>query len=121
LKYPTKHPVITKEYLDESIKHFVDLGYEKFKFHSDDMEWTKNYELPYNVEVEYSEGKNEIEDLVSMSECEHQISSNSTLSWWGWWFNKNENKKVIMPKIWFGVDNKHLETKDIYPEGCIKI
>lgn len=122
LKYPTKHPVVTERYLNESIEHFVWMGYKKFKFHSDDMPWVKEFKSNYNIEIEYSEGKNEVEDLISMSECEHQICSNSTLAWWGWWLNRNENKKTVMPITWFGIDNSHLKTHDIYPDkNCVKL
>lgn len=121
LLYPGKHPVVTERYLNEAIAHFVWQGFKNFKFHSDDMEWTKNYKPPYNIQIEYSENKSPMDDLISMSGCEHQICSNSTLAWWGWWLNQNEKKQVIMPKIWFGIDNKHLETRDIYPKNCIKL
>jgi hypothetical protein len=33
--------------------------------------------------------------------------------------NKNDNKKVISPKNWFGEKNKHLNTKDIYIKNSI--
>jgi hypothetical protein len=35
--------------------------------------------------------------------------------------NKNKNKKVISPKVWFGDKNSHLNTKDIYVKNWIII
>lgn len=59
-------------------------------------------------------------DMYIMSMCKHNIIANSTFSWWGAWLNNNENKIVIAPSIWFGVA-KQLNTKDIIPNGWIKI
>jgi len=55
-----------------------------------------------------------------MSLCKNNIICNSSFSWWGAWLNKNKNKKVIGPKIWFGSAITH-NTSDIIPDDWIKI
>lgn len=121
LLYPDKHPVVTMEYLTKAMEYFVVKGYSSFMVFSDDILWCQQAfeHLPYTFA--YSIGRTEREDLELMSGCAHNICSNSTFAWWGYWLNQNPEKIGIMPKVWFGPGNGHLETKDIYPEGVIII
>lgn len=124
LQLQDKHPVVTKSYITGALKHFLLLGYKKYLVFSDDIDWCKqnintdNYPL---CTFDYSEGKTEIADLFLMSKCSHHIISNSSFSWWAAWLNDSPNKIVIAPKIWFGKDNAHLDTRDLVPETWIKI
>ena len=70
----------------------------KFFIFSDNIDWCKNN---LNIDAVYIENTNEIDDLYLMKNCEHNIISNSTFSWWGAWLNENEKKIVIGPKQWF--------------------
>jgi hypothetical protein len=59
-----------------------------------------------------------------MSFCKNNIMSNSSFSWWGSWLNKNPNKKVIAPMLWFSQEaaqRKGINPIDIIPETFIKI
>lgn len=58
--------------------------------------------------------------LLIMSNCNHNIIANSTYSWWGAWFNSNENKKVFYPHLWFGPALPH-NTDDLFPKDWMKI
>jgi hypothetical protein len=60
------------------------------------------------------------EQLLLMSCCKHNIIANSTFSWWGAYFNSNEDKIVCYPSVWFGPDNNH-DTKDLCPTDWINI
>ena len=51
-------------------------------------------------------------DLCLMSLCKGHIIANSSFSWWGAWLANRG--KVIAPKKWFGPNNAHLNTKDLY-------
>ena len=125
LQYPTKHPVITIEYLQKAVEILHFKGIRKFLFHSDDIPWCMSCGLNLmfpDCEFEYSVGKNEVEDLISMANCEHQICSNSTLSTWAGELNRNPNKVVIVPAMsnWFGPDNK-LTVADMYRPEWVQI
>lgn len=87
---------------------------------SDDMDWVKenlkidgvcNY-IDFNVVNDY-------EDLRLMSMCKHNITANSSFSWWGAWLNSNTDKLVIAPQKWFNDERK--DTADLIPESWVRI
>jgi hypothetical protein len=81
---------------------------------SDDPQWCVEQKLFESDRFIVSSGNNPYMDLYLMSQCDDFIIANSTFSWWGAWLaNKG---KVIAPKKWFGPNNAHLNTKDLYPE-----
>ena len=55
-----------------------------------------------------------------MSCCQHNIIANSTFSWWGAYFNSNNNKIVCYPDTWFQPSVIH-NTKDLFPDEWNKI
>jgi hypothetical protein len=102
---------------------FSQIGGKKFKYlvFSDDIEWCKsifNKENFGDTEFEFSEGRNELDDLSLMSSCEHNICANSTFSYTASWLNRNENKLVFTPDInnMFGGCNLNM-----IPDNYIKI
>lgn len=108
----------------------LDLGYytkaisilnaKKYIVFSDDIDWCKK--TFRGNEFSFSEGTSEVEDLVLMSKCEHNIIANSSFSWWGAWLNNNPNKKVIAPSKWFGPElSPTHNTKDLIPKEWIII
>ena len=110
-----KHPEVKKEWYEQAIAMFPD---KQFKFFSDDISWCAH---TFGSGFMYSSNKNEVDDLVEMSCCEHNICSASTFSWWGMWLNQNEDKKVVFPNFWFAPKWGNLNTNDVVPEWCIKL
>jgi len=71
---------------------------------SNDLDWCKqNFDFIDKL-VYIEESKTEIDDLMLMSQCKHNIVANSSFSWWGAWLNNNESKIVIAPKKWMAVN-----------------
>ena len=54
-----------------------------------------------------------------MALCKHNIIANITFSWWGAWLNKNAEKIVVAPELWFKSGN--YDTRDLIPTKWIKL
>ena len=59
--------------------------------------------------------------MYMMSKCTDFIIANSTFSWWAAWLCENEDKMVVCPSKWFGVNNQDKNTKDLYPKGWLML
>lgn len=112
-----KHPVLPMNYFKRAMSFFP--ASCKFIVFSDDINWCKKNFSMQNIF--FVEGNSPVEDLALMSLCSHNIIANSSFSWWGAWLNKNQNKIVIAPQIWFGTKYSHLSTKDLLPASWLKV
>lgn len=82
----------------DRIKNLIKKNVTFFIF-SDDPRWTqKTFRSPNEVVVPMHF---DCEDLILMSSCDHNIIANSSFSWWAAFLNKNENKVVIAPSLWY--------------------
>lgn len=112
--------VVSDSYREISLKYInekICKDYHILIF-SDDIKWCKN-NLKYPNQT-FVEGFSDLEDLYTMSLCDHFIISASTFSWWAAWLSCNENKIVIVPDKWF----KHLPSEqecDLFPESWVRI
>ena len=62
--------------------------------------------------------KNGCLDLCMMKECDHFIISASSYSWWGAFLAKNNDKIVIMPKVWYNPKRADVNGLDTSVIGC---
>lgn len=81
---------------------------------SDDPQWCMKQELFASDRFIVSVSAGPYHDLYMMTQCSDFIIANSTFSWWGAWLANCG--KVIAPSKWFGPNNSHLNTKDLYCE-----
>ena len=125
------HPILPIKYYIDSINHLIkhynnnvlDIVYF---FEHDDITIINE-----NISILKKEFKNinflpcdnslsDWEQLLCMSLCENNIIANSTFSWWSAYLNKNKDKLIIYPSIWFGplINNN---TKDLFDDSWVKI
>ncbi len=88
-----------------------------FYIFSDDIKWVKeNFKID---KATYVEGLKSHEDLELMKNCKHNITANSSFSWWAAWLNTNSEKIIIAPKQWF--KDKNINTNDLIPSNWLRI
>jgi hypothetical protein len=86
---------------------------------SDDINWCKqNLKLAHPATF-VTPSAAAATDLQLMSLCKHQITANSTFSWWGAWLNASPEKIVITPARWYA-DGRGVEV-DLLPSSWIKL
>ena len=107
------HHNLELDYYEKALNYFdTDLSVIIF---SDDPEWCKEQDIFSSDRFLVAEGNTSYVDLCLMTLCKYHIIANSTFSWWGAWLADSE--KVIAPKKWFGPNNAHLNTNDLYPDS----
>jgi hypothetical protein len=116
LSFPEHHPPLTMDYYNAAMEHFPGA---KFLIFSDDPGWCLlNFD---RSRCEVSVGRKPEDDLTLMSDCSDHIIANSSFSWWGAYLGRNPEKKVIAPVRWFGPAKKDWSTKDLLPDGWVKL
>jgi hypothetical protein len=92
-----------------------------FFIFSDDPGWVKeNFILEYPATyISHNHEKASHEDLRLMAACKHQVTANSTFSWWGAWLNDHPGKIVCTPERWYNLPGH--DQSDLLPESWIKI
>ena len=128
VQYSNSFPPIDLLYLNIAIPNVMNRsGIKRFIFFSDEIQWCKDFvrdNWPETfLKAEYSEGRNEIEDLSLMASCKHHIIANSTFSWWGAWLGHNPDKIVVSPHYenWFGPGFTGAPPKDLIPDSWHQI
>ena len=99
---PSYRPVLPLRYYGDALEHW-DPQLPVLIF-SDDPAWCRQQPLFADRRFVVPEAGDNIADLCLMSLCSHQITANSTFSWWGAWLSGSDH--VLAPSLWFG-DHGH--------------
>jgi hypothetical protein len=125
------HPIMTDEYYKNSLQYIVDkLDYTPnvlYFCEDEDLE-TVNQTIQLLKKdfptIEFERASNSLDDwqqMLLMSCCNHNIIANSSFSWWGAYFNVNNDKIVCYPSVWFGRAMSDVDVSDLFPDEWVKI
>jgi Glycosyl transferase family 11 len=112
-----KNPTVSKEFGPCSLSYYEravaavreQIAAPTFFIFSDDPLWVQeNLHLGEKTVFIAGTGLRDVDELLLMSACQHNIIANSSFSWWGAWLNQNPAKIVIAPTPWF--DNQPYDT-----------
>lgn len=104
------HPRMDMRYYEPAMSHFG-LS-QRFLVFSDDIPKAKEM---FGDRVEYSEGRNYLDDFRLLKTCAHFIIGNSSYSAFAAVLGEAESKQVIAPRPWFGGGYQGvIDGEDIY-------
>lgn len=109
------HPRMNLSYYEPAMAQFG--SSQKFLVFSDDIEECKKM-FAGRPNVEYSEGRDYMEDFKLMKTCRHFIIANSSYSAFAALLGEAPDKQVVAPDPWFGGPyTGRLSAEDIYSPG----
>lgn len=115
------HPLQTWDnYYAKAVERMENWYPAKYYVFSDDIRGVKD-EFPDRPDFEYVIGNDEISDFYLMTKCQYAIIGNSSYSWWSAYLSEYKNQQVIAPSNWFGPAYWYHDTRDLYPNGWMKI
>ena len=104
-KGSTYHYVLNQDYYFRAIE-FISQRVEApvFYWFSNDIDWViSTFGQSDNFRFVKNAGSNaDVDDMLLMNYCKHNIVANSTFSWWGAFLNRNSSPIQIVPKRPFG-------------------
>ena len=99
-----------EDYYRKAVEYIKKRVNDAFLFvFTNDEKWVKSnlkFSIP-NIVISNHYGLSDVQELILMSKCQHNIIANSTFSWWGAWLNTNKDKIVIAPERWFRKEDRN--------------
>lgn len=110
LRHPQYHPIPSDEWYREAVEIVGEQNILAFTEPSEERYVTNNFDYKINSQTD-------LLDLVTLSQCDSVVMSNSSYSWWGTFLGKKKNK-VVAPKQWFGPKGPQ-NWQDVYNKDWI--
>lgn len=129
-KGPDYDKIITKgtceiDYYERAIDYILNAKTNpKFYIFTDNPNWVRSNikKIEYTlIDWNPTAGVNNYVDMQLMSLAKNNIIANSSYSWWGAWLNKNPQKIVIAPRVWFNPKSAIKATPDIIPTSWVSL
>lgn len=120
------HYVLDVDFYKKAIAYINEqVSNARFYFFGDDHNWIQsNFDIDNEVNFLVTEntGAFSFMDMIIMSNCKHNIISNSTFSWWSAYLNQFQSKIVVAPLQWF-LPNKapHFSYENFIDDNWIKL
>ena len=96
------HGILGVDYYEKAVSEMENqIENPQFYIFSDDEKWCREKIVPTTRNgciINVNSKNRDVEELVLMSICKHNIIANSSYSWWGAWLNENSEKKVVFPE-----------------------
>ena len=128
--HPHSHPIMSYDYYEKALSYIQQIYPTPFTviYFCEDEDIHVVLEtiqkLTNTFPYTFVRGDNTLQDweqMLYMSLCDHNIIANSSFSWWGAYFNTKPSKVVCYPSLWFGINYKHHNMKDLCPDEWKKI
>jgi hypothetical protein len=128
------HPLLTYDYYETALGYLIDRRSKfdietrfKFLYFCEEEDNTVVGETICKLRERYpnilfekvDDAIADWEQVLIMSCCQDNIIANSTFSWWGAYFNRNQDTVVCYPSVWFGPSLTH-NTCDLFPKHWIQ-
>ena len=131
-KTPSHHPVLDLSYYEAAL-NVVIKNSKKDDFHvlcffeqedADDVDRKINILKQRFKNTTFKKVDTNVvdhEQMIMMSLCRHNVIANSSFSWWGAYFNTNDDKIVTYTGTWFGPSLDTKNVSDMFPTEWKKI
>lgn len=104
------HPRVPVSYYREAMKQVAG----PYLVFSDDIPACKEM---FGSDVEYSEGRDYLEDFKLLKRCRSYVIANSSYSAMAAVLGEARDKRVVAPRPWFGPKHAAITGEDIYSSG----